>query len=198
MPRNATRGGAARSRGSAAFPHSMPRSTASCANVAARLASHILQREGDAHLPLSSKAAVPNLDDWRWPHLRTIRAQGHASPGHCADYFSLSNQVPKSTASTIEMFSARAKMAVVEPHARPATPPAAVAVRPRAGRLHVQPPALPEAARLPCQRRSTRSTRNASSFSHGERRSTALDILPARPRRGCRRTTRTSAARFVG
>ena len=50
------------------------------------------------------------LDDWRWPHLRKlIRALGHASPGHCADYFFMSNQVPKSTASTVEMFSGLAQ-----------------------------------------------------------------------------------------
>ena len=145
----ATRRGAA---DSANFPPPGCRAAPPCSRKRRRATGRpypATRGDSAAHLPLptfTSCRPFQTLDDWRWPHLRKlIRALGHASPGTLRRL--LFPVQPGAEIDGIDgrnVCRARAKMAVVEPHARPAAP-AALAVRPRAGRLHVQPPALPQA-----------------------------------------------------
>ena len=79
MPRNATR------RGSAVFPHSMPRSTTILSQTSPRDWPPISCNARRPRIFLYPPKLPPfqTLDDWRWPHLRKLfRALGHASPGH--------------------------------------------------------------------------------------------------------------------
>ena len=188
MPRNSTRGAAARARGSATFPHSRPRSTAMLAQTSPR-----------DWPPISCNARRPRIFLYppKLPPFQTLGRLALAAPAQAHSrarprvarplrrlLFPVQPGAEIDGVDGRNVFRARAKMAVVEPHARPAAPPAAVAVRPRAGRLHVQPPALPEAVlarRAEGDQPEAPATR--ARFPHGERRSTALDLLPARPRR---------------